>query len=39
MNALIPIWILGAPFVALMILAYSFKGPSAMGSGVQAQSR
>jgi len=31
MNALIPVWILGAPFVALLILAFSFKGSSAMG--------
>jgi hypothetical protein len=31
MNSLIPIWILGAPFVALLILAFSFTGPSAMG--------
>jgi len=31
MNALIPVWILGAPFVALFILAFSFKGSSAMG--------
>ena len=35
MNSLIPVWILGAPFVALIILAYSFKGPGAMGSGLQ----
>jgi hypothetical protein len=27
MNSLIPIWILGAPFLALVLLAYSFKGP------------
>lgn len=33
MNPFIPIWILGGPFVALLILAFSFKGPSAMGSG------
>jgi len=31
MNSLIPIWILGAPFVGLLILSFSFKGPSAMG--------
>jgi hypothetical protein len=30
MSAFIPVWILGAPFVGLLILAYSFKGPSAM---------
>lgn len=33
MNPFIPVWILGGPFVALAILAFSFKGPSAMGSG------
>lgn len=31
MNTLIPLWILGGPFVALLILAFSFKGSSAMG--------
>lgn len=31
MNALVPVWILGAPFVGVLILAFSFKGPSAMG--------
>jgi len=31
MNSLIPIWILGAPFIGLLVLAYSFGGTSAMG--------
>jgi hypothetical protein len=31
MNNWVPIWILGAPFIGLLILAFSFKGPSAMG--------
>jgi hypothetical protein len=31
MNALIPAWIIGGPFLALVILSFSFKGPSAMG--------
>jgi len=31
MNPLIPVWIIGGPFIALAILAFSFKGPSAMG--------
>ena len=31
MNAFIPAWIIGGPFVALVILSFSFKGPSAMG--------
>lgn len=34
MSALIPAWILGAPFIGLLILAFSFKGPSAMGGGL-----
>jgi hypothetical protein len=34
MNTLVPLWILGAPFVGLLILAFSFKGPSAMGGNV-----
>jgi hypothetical protein len=34
MNAFIPVWIIGGPFVGLLILAFSFRGPSAMeGSG------
>ncbi len=36
MNSLIPMWILGGPFVGLLILAFSFKGPSAMGGNSQA---
>lgn len=31
MNAFIPLWIIGGPFVGLLILSFSFKGPSAMG--------
>jgi len=31
MTALIPIWIIGAPFVGLLVLAFSFNGPSSMG--------
>jgi hypothetical protein len=31
MNTLIPLWIIGGPFVALVILSFSFRGPSAMG--------
>ena len=31
MNPLIPAWIIGAPFIALVILSFSFKGPSSMG--------
>ena len=34
MHALIPVWILGGPFVALLILAFSFKGSSAMGGSL-----
>jgi hypothetical protein len=34
MNTLIPVWILGGPFVALLILAFSFKGSSAMGGSL-----
>jgi len=32
MNPLIPAWIIGGPFIALVILSFSFKGPSAMGA-------
>ena len=32
MNSLIPLWIIGGPFIGLLILAFSFKGPSAIGS-------
>ncbi len=31
MNAFIPLWIIGGPFVGLLILSFSFTGPSAMG--------
>lgn len=34
MNALIPLWIIGGPFVGLLILSFSFKGPSAMGGTI-----
>ncbi len=30
-EALIPAWIIGGPFIGLLILAFSFKGPSSMG--------
>ena len=29
----IPMWIIVAPFVGLLILAFSFKGPSSMSGG------
>jgi hypothetical protein len=31
MNTLLPLWIIGGPFVGLLILSFSFKGSSAMG--------
>jgi hypothetical protein len=31
MSALIPLWIIGGPFIGLLILAFSFKGQSSMG--------
>jgi hypothetical protein len=31
MNPLIPLWIIGGPFIGLLILSFSFKGPSSMG--------
>jgi hypothetical protein len=31
MHFLVPVWILGAPFVGLLILFLSFKGSSVMG--------
>jgi hypothetical protein len=36
MNSLIPLWILGAPFIVLLVLAYSFNGPSAMTGYTEA---
>jgi hypothetical protein len=32
-GTLIPVWIIGGPFIGLLILAFSFKGPSAMSGG------
>lgn len=29
-GMLIPLWIIGGPFIGMLILAFSFKGPSAM---------
>jgi hypothetical protein len=37
MTNLIPVWILGAPFVGLLILSFSFKGASAMGRDLPRQ--
>jgi hypothetical protein len=34
MSNLIPVWIIGAPFVGLLILSFSFKGSSAMGGSL-----
>jgi hypothetical protein len=31
MDTLIPLWILGGPFVGVLILSFAFKGTSAMG--------
>ena len=35
MPNFIPVWILGAPFVGLLFLSFSFKGPSVMGGDLQ----
>jgi hypothetical protein len=34
MNTLIPVWIIGGPVIGILILAFSFKGPSAMGGSL-----
>jgi hypothetical protein len=34
MNTFIPAWIIGAPFIGLLVLSFSFKGPSAMGGSL-----
>jgi hypothetical protein len=31
MSPLVPAWIIGAPFIGLLILSFAFKGTSAMG--------
>ena len=31
MSPYIPVWIIGGPFIGLLILSFSFKGPSSMG--------
>lgn len=33
-NSFIPAWIIGAPIIGLLILSFSFKGPSAMGGSL-----
>jgi len=34
MNTFIPIWIIGGPFIGILLLSFSFKGPSAMGGSL-----
>jgi hypothetical protein len=31
MSVLVPIWIIGGPFIAVVFLSFAFRGPSAMG--------
>ena len=31
MATFLPVWILGASFLGVLVLSFSFKGPSAMG--------
>jgi hypothetical protein len=32
-DTLIPIWIIGGPFIGFLILSFAFKGPSSMSGG------
>lgn len=34
MNMFIPVWIIGGPFLGLLILFFSFRGPSAMSGSM-----
>jgi hypothetical protein len=34
MSVFIPAWIIGGPVIGLLILSFSFKGPSAMGGSL-----
>jgi hypothetical protein len=34
MSPFIPIWIIGGPFIGLLILSFAFKGSSAMGGSL-----
>ena len=37
-DALIPVWIIGGPFIGLLILSFSFRGPSSMsGPGLASR--
>jgi len=40
-GTLIPIWIIGGPFIGLLILSFCFKGSSAMegGPGLRSEDR
>jgi hypothetical protein len=39
-GAFIPVWIIGAPVIAILILSFSFEGPSSMsGSGKRPDDR
>lgn len=31
MSSFIPLWIIGGPFIGLVVLSFAFKGSSAMG--------
>jgi hypothetical protein len=31
MSPFIPMWIIGGPFIGLLVLSFAFKGSSAMG--------
>jgi hypothetical protein len=34
MNSLIPIWIIGGPAIAILIMSFAFKGSSSMGGSL-----
>lgn len=37
-GAFIPVWIIGAGLIAVLVLAFSFKGPSSMSGSTGARS-
>jgi hypothetical protein len=37
-GPLMPLWIIGGPLIGILILSFSFKGPSTMSGGVGLRS-
>jgi hypothetical protein len=34
MHTFIPVWIIGGPFIGILLLSFAYRGPSAMGGSL-----